>query len=84
MGIANASSGLYNVTLRTSNGSTIFDNLQLSAFSSFLSFTTLFYAYGLNESMTHTLTISNAENKTLAVDGLNITVVNGGKRFVSF
>lgn len=82
MGLTNASSGLYNISLSSSNGSSIIDNLQLSSFSSFLSFTTLFYAYGLNDSMTHTLTITNAEDKTLAVDGLNITVVNGGKRYV--
>ena len=81
MGLTNASSGLYNVSLSSSNGSLLFNDLQLSGFSSFLTYTTLFYAYGLNDSMTYTLTITNAEDSMLAVDGLNITVLSGGKRY---
>ena len=82
MGLTNASSGLFNVSLSSSNGSSITNTYQLSGLSSLLSPTTLFYACGLNDTATHMLTITNVENKTLVIDGLNVSVVTGGKRYV--
>ena len=81
-GLTNTSSGLFNVSLSSANGSSITNTYQLSGLSSLLSPTTLFYACGLNDTATHMLTITNVENKTLVIDGLNVSVVSGGKRYV--
>ncbi|KAL5523805.1 hypothetical protein ACEPAG_7978 [Sanghuangporus baumii] len=79
-GLTNASAGLFNISLTSdANTSTAIRQQQLSGFSSFLTYTTLFTASGLNADAMHTLTITNAENKTLALNSMNITVVSGGQ-----
>lgn len=81
-GLTNASAGLFNVTLASDSEPEILDQQTLSGFSSFLTYTTLFYASGLNDSTNYTLTVTNLENKTLALDGMNVTVVSGGISYV--
>ena len=81
-GLTNASAGLFNISL--TSDSVAIQQQQLSGLSSFLTYTTLFYASGLNPNTTHTLTVINAENKTLALESMNITVVDGGERYVAF
>ncbi|KAL5528404.1 hypothetical protein ACEPAF_7540 [Sanghuangporus sanghuang] len=82
-GLTNASAGLFNISLTSdANTSTAIRQQQLSGFSSFLTYTTLFTASGLNADAMHTLTITNAENKTLALNSMNITVMSGGQTYV--
>ncbi|EJD03010.1 uncharacterized protein FOMMEDRAFT_20179 [Fomitiporia mediterranea MF3/22] len=78
-GLTNASAGLFNISLTSDSDSVTLRQQQLSGISSFLTYTTLFYASGLDPTATHTLTIRNIENRTLAVDSMNITVVSGGQ-----
>ena len=81
-GLTNASAGLFNVTLSSDSDPEILEQQTLSGFSSFLTYTTLFYATSLNASANYTLTVTNLENKTLALDGMNVTVVSGGNPYV--
>lgn len=82
-GLTNATSGLFNVTLTSDSDQSIIEQQQITGLSSFLTYTTLFYATGLDQTSNHTLTITNIENKTLAVDGMNVTVISGGHVYVS-
>lgn len=70
------------MTLSSESDPPIELNQQLSGESLFLSYTTLFYASGLDRDRTYTLTVTNLENKTLAIQGMNITVLDGGERYV--
>ena len=82
-GLKNASAGFFNISLTSdANTSTAIREQQLSGFSPFLTHTTLFTASGLDGDAMHTITITNAENKTLALNGMNITVVGGGQTYV--
>ena len=78
----NASSGLFSITLSSVSDSSSIEQQQLSGQSQFLAHTTLFYASGLDRNATHTITVTNLENKTLALHDMSITVVRGEKRYV--
>jgi len=77
-GLINSTAGLFNVSLTSNASLPVVEQQQLSGFSLFLVYTTLFSASGLDPTATHTLTITNTENRTLALNGLNVTVVSGG------
>ena len=77
-GVVNSTAGLFNVSLVSNASSAVIEQQQLSGFSPFLVYTTLFTASGLDPTAAHTLTITNIENRTLALNGLNVTVVAGG------
>lgn len=81
-GLTNASSGLFSITLNSDSSSSNNQQQQLSGQSSFLAPATLFYASGLARDATHTLTVTNLENKSLSLSDLSITVVQADKRFV--
>lgn len=81
-GLTNSSSGLFNVTLTSESDSSVVEHQQLSGASSFQAYTTLFYASDLDNSANYTLTITNVENKTLVLDGMDITVISGGNTYV--
>ncbi|KZT29142.1 hypothetical protein NEOLEDRAFT_1167157 [Neolentinus lepideus HHB14362 ss-1] len=72
-GFRNEGSGHYNVTL--DGVTTSYDGQ-----SSFTEPALLFYATGLNSSMSHSLTFTNADNRTTAIDSVNITTISGGCR----
>ncbi|THH07755.1 hypothetical protein EW145_g3171 [Phellinidium pouzarii] len=78
-GLTNATSGLFNIALTSDSDPSIVKQQQISSFSSFLAYTTLFYASGLERNATHILTVTNLENKTLGLDSLSIMVVSGGE-----
>ena len=80
-GLTNASSGLCAITLNSDSSSSNNQQQQLSGQSSFLAPATLFYASGLARDATHTLTVTNLENKTLTLSDLSITVVQADKRY---
>ena len=69
------------MTLKSDSDPAIELNQQLSGESLFLAYTTLFYATSLDRDRTYTLTVTNLENKTLAIQGMNITVLDGGERY---
>ncbi|KLO18400.1 hypothetical protein SCHPADRAFT_819830 [Schizopora paradoxa] len=81
-GIVNSTAGLFNVSVTSNASSAVIEQQQLSGFSPFLVYTTLFTASGLDSTVAHTLTITNIENRTLALNGLNVTVVSGGTAYV--
>ncbi|KAI5123979.1 hypothetical protein M0805_006391 [Coniferiporia weirii] len=78
-GLTNATSGLFNISLSSDSVSSGVQQQQISSQSLFLTHTTLFYASGLDRNATHTITITNLENKTLGLDNMSITVVSGGE-----
>lgn len=63
--------GHYNVTL---DGTTT----TLDGHSDWLGSSTLFLQAGLDEMSRHSLTITNADEASVAIAGLNITHVQGG------
>ncbi|KAH8119365.1 hypothetical protein DFH11DRAFT_1502100 [Phellopilus nigrolimitatus] len=83
-GLTNATSGNFNVTLSSEFDPSVIIQQQISGSSAFTTYTTLFYASGLDSDAAHMLTITNLENKTLAIDTMNVTVVSGGQRYVRF
>jgi len=81
-GLVNSTAGDFNVSLTSNASSPVVEEQQLTGISPFLVYTILFSASGLDPTATHTLTITNIENRTLALNGLNVTVVSGGTAYV--
>jgi hypothetical protein len=74
-GIRNTTVGHYNITL---DGTTTTLNGQ----SDWLEPSTLFLQGGLDELSEHNLTITNADDASLAIAGLNLTLLSGGTPWV--
>ena len=70
-GVRNVTNGHYNVTL--DGTSTMFDG-----HSDWLETSVLFLQAGLNEETPHSLIITNADDASLAIVGVNITHITGG------
>jgi len=52
------------------------DSITLNGESSSREATTLFFRTGLNNSVPHTLTITNAEDRLLAIGSINVTTAS--------
>lgn len=70
-GIRNTTTGHYNVTI--DGVTSTFDGR-----SDWLEPSTLFLQAGLDEMSRHSLTVTNVDDASLAITGINITHVNGG------